>query len=130
MTKILSLVIGGVLGTLSRYFLTMGVAQIAGVGFPWGTTVVNLTGCFLIGFLVVFLEGPMQMSQNLMMLLVVGFCGAFTTFSTFIFETSSLIREGNTLQALINVMLSVVAGFILFRIGMWLGEAFLLNVRS
>jgi CrcB protein len=122
MTKIVSLAIGGVLGTWARYFLTVSITQFVGIHFPYGTIVVNLSGCFLMGFLVVFLEGPMNMQPNLMLLLVVGFCGAFTTFSTFILETSGMIRDGNTLHALANVVISVIAGFILFRIGMWLGD--------
>jgi CrcB protein len=53
---------------------------------------------------------------------MIGFCGAFPTFSTFIFDTSNLIRDGETLRAFVNVVLSVIIGFVVFRIGMFLGD--------
>ena len=122
MTKYINLIIGGTAGTLARYFLSGAIYQIFGTTFPYGTIVVNLTGCFLIGFLAAIAEEKFLLGPNTRLLLMVGFCGAFTTFSTFILETSNLIRDGEILRAFINVMASVAIGFLVFRIGIFLGE--------
>lgn len=122
MGKFLSLIAGGAIGTLLRYFMSGWTYRIAGTGFPHGTFVVNVAGCFIIGFLVSVTEKKFLLSPNARLLLMVGFCGAFTTFSTFIMETAHLIRDGETLRAFINVLVSVVIGFGLFRTGVLLGD--------
>jgi len=119
--KLISLMIGGVCGTLARYAVSGIVTRWAGTGFPYGTMAVNFLGCFIVGFLAVIAEEKFQIGPNVRLLLFVGFCGAFTTFSTFIFESSNLIRDGQTLRAFANVILSVTLGFIVFRIGVRLG---------
>ena len=120
--KLLMLVIGGSLGTIARYLLSGFVYQLWGVRFPYGTLVVNLVGCFLIGYLVILTEDRLLLSPNTRILLLVGFCGAFTTFSTFILETAQLMRDGESLLALGNVVFSVLAGFLCLKLGMMLGE--------
>lgn len=122
MLKFILLAAGGIIGTIARYLLAGLVYEVSGAGFPYGTLVVNLLGCFIAGFLSAITESKFLLGPNLRLLLMVGFCGAFTTFSTFILETSNLIREGETLRALMNVIFSVVLGFIVFRIGMLLGD--------
>lgn len=122
MIKLLNLIIGGVLGTLARYFLSGFTYQILGPSFPYGTLLVNLIGCFIIGFLASISEEKFILDPNARILLMAGFCGAFTTFSTFIFETSNLVRDGETLKAFINIASSVVIGFIVFRLGVFLAE--------
>ena len=122
MAKWFNLILGGVAGTLARYFLAGAVYQILGTGFPYGTLAVNLIGCFLIGFLAALAEEKFLLGPNARLLLMVGFCGAFTTFSTFIFETSNLMRDGETLRAFVNVLASVIIGFLVFRLGVFLGE--------
>ena len=123
MAKLISLILGGALGTLARYGLAGITYRVLGANFPYGTLAVNLTGCFLIGFLVVLTETKFLLGPNARFLLMVGFCGAFTTFSTFILESANLIRDGETLRALLNVVGSVVLGFIFFRIGILVGES-------
>lgn len=122
MAKFIYLAIGGLTGTFARYFLAGAVYELLGTRFPYGTLIVNLTGCFIIGVLTTIAENKFLLNPNTRVLLMIGFCGAFTTFSTFIFETSNLIRDGETLRAFVNVILSVIIGFIVFRIGMFLGD--------
>lgn len=122
MTKIIALAIGSLAGGFARYYLAGAVYRIFGTTFPYGTLAVNLTGCFLIGLFSVLAEEKFLIGPNGRLLLMVGFCGAFTTFSTFIFETSNLMKDGETLQTLLNITLSVIAGFLVFRMGILLGE--------
>jgi CrcB protein len=122
MTRFLILAVGGATGTIARYLLAGVIYAILGTGFPYGTLVVNLLGCFILGFLTAVTETKFLLTPQLRLLLMIGFCGAFTTFSTFIFETSNLIRSGETLRALMNVVLSVVVGFLVFRIGILIGD--------
>jgi fluoride exporter len=122
MTKFIYLAIGGLTGTFARYFLAGTVYEILGTRFPYGTLIINLSGCFIIGILTTIAENKSFLSPNLRVLLMVGFCGAFTTFSTFMLETSNLIKDGETIRAFINVLLSVVVGFIVFKVGVMLGD--------
>src|SRR2546423_13723307 len=102
----LLIALGGAVGSLSRYVLGRAVQSLSASGFPIGTLVVNVSGCFLIGVLVrQFLN--MQLSPELRALLIVGFCGGFTTFSTFSAETVGLIEGGEYARATMYVALSV-----------------------
>ncbi len=116
------LIIGGAAGTLARYALTGTIYSVFGSRFPYGTFFVNILGCFLIGFLAAVMEEKFQLSSNMRLLLMVGFCGAFTTFSTFMFETVALMKDGAMLRAFTNVVGSVLVGFFCLRIGYILGE--------
>ena len=122
MMKWVQLAIGGVAGTFARYLLAGAVYAVFGTGFPYGTLAVNLTGCFLIGFLAALAEEKFLLGPSARLLLMVGFCGAFTTFSTFMLETANLMKDGETGRAFLNVLASVVAGFFVFRSGVFLAE--------
>ncbi len=117
-----NLAIGSLVGGFSRYILAGAVYRFAGNGFPHGTLVVNLTGCFLIGLFDTWTQERFSLGPHARMLLMIGFCGAFTTFSTLIFETSNLLKDGEFLVAVANVLISVVAGLVLFRLGTYLGK--------
>jgi CrcB protein len=122
MEKWIYLIGGGIVGTVARYVLAGAIYQKMGTTFPYGTLVVNLIGCFLIGFFDTLFEQKFLLSPLWRILLMAGFCGAFTTFSTFMLETGILIREGETLRAFINVMASVAIGFVVFRLGILIGK--------
>ncbi len=122
MMKWIQLAVGGVAGTFARYLLAGAVYTVFGTGFPYGTLAVNLTGCFLIGFLAALAEEKFLLGPSARLLLMVGFCGAFTTFSTFMLETANLMKGGETGRAFLNVFASVVAGFLVFRLGVLMAE--------
>jgi len=122
MEKWIYLLLGGLVGTASRYGLAGVVSQKMGAGFPWGTMAVNITGCFVIGFLDVIFEKKFLMSPNYRILLMTGFCGAFTTFSTLMLETSNLLKENEFMYAFGNVAISFVIGFAAFKIGAVIAE--------
>jgi CrcB protein len=117
MMKWIYLVIGGITGTLARYLLAGSVHRFLGTSFPLGTLVVNLIGCFLIGLFATLADQKFLLGPDLRILLMVGFCGAFTTFSTFMLETVNLMSAGEFLKATFNVAGSVVIGFVAFRLG-------------
>jgi CrcB protein len=122
MTKILCLGTGTLVGGFARYFLAGSVQKLLGASFPYGTLVVNLAGCFLIGFLSILAEERAVLGPQGRLLLMTGFCGAFTTFSTFILETGNLLKDGEMFRAFLNVALSLVVGFIVFRMGILIGD--------
>ena len=102
----LLIALGGAAGSLLRYLVGGAVQRMSASGFPVGTMVVNVSGCFIIGVLVrQFLN--LQLSPELRALLIVGFCGGFTTFSTFSAETLGLIEGGEYGRAAGYVVLSV-----------------------
>ena len=117
----LSLAIGGITGTFARYYLSKTIHSSL-PNSPVGTLAVTLTGCFLIGIFAVMPAEKSFFGLHVKLLLIAGFCGAFTTFSTFIVEMAAMIQQGHTLRAFAYVMGSVVLGFAVFRAGMALGE--------
>src|SRR5690349_844226 len=91
MKRLLLLGATGAVGTLARYWLSGIVQRIAGAGFPWGTLVVNGLGCFVFGFVWTLAEDRLLIGGQTRLILLVGFMGAFTTFSTYIFETQQML---------------------------------------
>jgi fluoride exporter len=122
MMKLFNLIIGGAVGTVARYLLAGGVYRLMGTGFPYGTLIVNITGCFILGILAALSDKKFMLGPDARLLLMIGFCGAFTTFSTLIFESDNLLKNGQVMRAFSNIFVSVILGFILFRMGGLLGE--------
>jgi len=120
--KFVNLIIGGAAGTVARYLLGGAVYRFTGTNFPYGTLVVNIGGCFILGILAALSDKKFMLSPDARLLLMIGFCGAFTTFSTLIFETDSLVRNGQMIRAFGNVFASIILGFLLFRLGTFIGE--------
>ncbi len=102
--------LAGGAGALLRYALAGVVQERAGDGFPWGTLVVNVVGCFAIGVLATAFEERSVLSPELRLALLVGLLGGFTTFSTFGLETWRLLEDAELARALANVAGSVAAG--------------------
>lgn len=112
--KFLALASGGAAGTLLRYSLSKWLNEMPwALGLPIGTFVVNVAGSFILGVsAVVILERLPPSYQGLYLLIGTGFCGGFTTFSTFEWETYKLVRDGSFWYATANVFGSVIAGFL------------------
>lgn len=116
MSSVLFVALGGACGALARYGAGRLVAQFVDHPFPWGTWVVNLLGCFLIG-MTVPLFGQLSGAERARFFLVVGFLGSFTTFSTFSLDTMALWGNGHDLLSLMNAAGSLVGGLILVAVG-------------
>ncbi|MFU2208041.1 fluoride efflux transporter FluC [Solidesulfovibrio sp. C21] len=114
--------LAGAAGTLARYWISGLVYGLAGRQFPWGTAAANILGCFLFGFIWQLGEGRMLIRAETRAIILTGFMGAFTTFSTFIFESGGLIGEGRYLVALANVGFQTVLGFAALFGGLMLGR--------
>jgi CrcB protein len=109
--------VGGFFGAIIRYVLAVWIGQRWGRSFPLGTFVINISGSFLIGLLMTLMAERFIENPQWRLLLVVGFLGAYTTFSTFEYETGALLKDGEWLFASLNVILSVVVGFIALKLG-------------
>ena len=118
----LYLSLGGALGTLSRYFLGGWVQSRLGLGFPYGTFFVNFTGCFLIGLSATLAGERLHTSLALRNFFFVGFLGAYTTFSTYMFENFLFLEQGKILLALVNMIGSVMVGILALSAGVYLGR--------
>ncbi len=106
MYQVIAIAGGGAIGALLRFWVSTGVYQLLGRGFPWGTLAVNVLGSFLMGLLfVLFLERGI-VSGEVRAAVLVGLLGSFTTFSTFSIETLALIEQADYLKALLNAMSS------------------------
>lgn len=109
------------MGAVLRFLISGFAYTILGQDFPWGTLVVNMIGCFLIGFLAQLFES-MTISPNMRVLILVGGLGAFTTFSTYALENVNLLRDGQLGTALVNMTASTVIGILFVFAGMTLAN--------
>jgi CrcB protein len=121
--KIIGIAVAGALGSLARYWLGGLVQQHFNGGFPAGTFAVNIVGSFLFGVVWTLAEERMVISAETRTVILVGFMGAFTTFSTFMFETGTLMRDSQWLLAIGNVAAQVIVGLIGLFLGLALGRS-------
>jgi len=124
MERILWLSLAGAAGTLSRYGLSKIVLTWTGGPFPWGTWAVNILGSFAFGAIWPLAEGRMVLSPETRLLVLTGFMGAFTTFSTFMFETVNLAGEGKMALAAANLAGQSLVGLLAVLAGLALGRGF------
>ncbi|MCD6359104.1 MAG: fluoride efflux transporter CrcB [Dehalococcoidia bacterium] len=122
MREIIYITVAGGLGVLGRYYMVGIVHRLLGTGFPYGTLVVNLLGSFLIGFVMQVSMSTDLVPRALRLALTLGFLGAFTTFSTFSYETFSYLEDGNWLMAGVNILANVVPCIIAVFLGYLLGR--------
>lgn len=117
MYNILAVAVAGALGAVSRYGLGSFIQRYFPSGFPGGTLVVNIIGCFLLG-LIASIGFDKFANPTLKIAITVGLLGSFTTFSTFGFDTVSLLQDGHEFKALLNILLSVGLGLMAAWLGM------------
>lgn len=122
MPLVLAVALGGALGAMSRFGLDRAIESRSSSSFPWATLVVNVSGCLLVGFLIAAIVDRHNAPAWVRAGLVVGFCGGYTTFSTFAQETLDLAEGRAGALALANVVLSVALGLVAVFVGARLGR--------
>lgn len=120
--KLILLAAAGAAGTLARYFLGGLVQRLYGGAFPWGTFAVNMTGTFLFGLVWSLAEDRLVISGQARAVILVGFMGAFTTFSSLMFETGELMRDSQWALAFGNLVLQNIVGILFLFLGLMLGR--------
>jgi len=114
---------GGFLGALARFGFGRFIQGLIDHTFPVGTMLVNLTGCFILGFFFGFAgDRPLLIGDKIKLGVATGFVGAYTTFSTMMYDTSALSKRGEGWQAMANLALSLILGFWAVRLGDFLGR--------
>jgi len=122
MYKILLLAAAGAAGTLARYGISTTVHRIAGSDFPLGTFTVNMIGCLVFGMFWAFAEKRFHSSADITAIVLIGFLGAFTTFSSFIFDTGGLLKNYGPAHAMLNLVAQNALGIALLFTGLAIGR--------
>lgn len=112
MKQVILIAVAGAMGTVSRYGLSQFTHSILGKGFPWGTLIINVVGCFIIGLLATLFADSNILSKELQLAATVGFLGAFTTFSAFSFDSYSFFSSGTWQMGLINIAANIIIGML------------------
>ena len=123
MEKILIISIGAVLGANARYWLGGWAAEKFGVAFPYGTLIINLTGSFILGLFITLVTDRFLVDPNWRLLVTIGFLGSYTTFSSYTFESLSLIMDNQWLAGLFNLFGSAFLGGLAVLLGIILARA-------
>ena len=122
MQKYLLIAIGGALGSIARFWVGSTIAGRMGIRFPFGTLIVNLTACLIIGFTLTYLGKRADLSPAWRFLIPVGFIGAYSTFSNYEWETLSSLRSGAFVLAALYAGGSLILGLVAVWGGSWLAE--------
>jgi fluoride exporter len=109
--------VGGFLGAMARYAVYLLVARVWSGDFPLATLLINVSGSFVLGFFVAWTGERLALDPGWVLLVATGFLGAYTTFSTFEYETERLVARGAAAWAVANVVASVLFGFLALRLG-------------
>lgn len=120
--RLMLLAAAGGAGTVLRYALSTITNKALGTSYPYGTTLVNLLGCFAMGVILAFFESRAHLSGEMKTIILVGFVGAFTTFSTYIFETQAFMKNADWHYAALNFLLQNLLGIAVLIAGLKLGE--------
>ena len=121
--KILLISAGAILGANARYWLSTWISEKWGAAFPFGTMLVNLTGSFLLGFFLTLATERFLIDPRWRLLIAVGFLGAYTTFSTYTYESINLLIKGEWAAGLFNLLGSTLLGVLFVGLGIWLGRS-------
>jgi len=117
MLKIMLVAVGGSIGATSRYLVSIWAAERFGTNFPYGTLIVNVVGCFIIGAFMTLTTERIIVSSYWRLLVTVGFVGGLTTFSSYSYETFKLLQEADVVMAMSNLFANLIVGFF----ATWLG---------
>jgi CrcB protein len=120
---VLYLALGGAVGSVARVLVALGLERALGSAYPWGTTAVNLLGSFAFGLLFALWESKDGVPTPLRLLALSGFMGAFTTFSTLMFEVAVLFSGGKGALGAVHLLLHNALGLVCIFAGLWLGKA-------
>ncbi|MCX4189556.1 fluoride efflux transporter CrcB [Methylophaga sp. OBS3] len=124
MTQLFAIAAGGAVGAVLRFLMSTGIYRVVGRDFPYGTMAVNVIGSFFIGLMFILMVERLSLTPEWRAGILVGLIGAFTTFSTFSFETLALLDEGELLKSVMNVLLSVVLCLGATWLGMMMGRLY------
>ncbi len=119
---LIAIAVGAVPGALSRYYVTLWCKQAFGNKFPYGTFLINITGCLAMGFFITLISGIKNFSPEVRLMVATGFLGAYTTFSTYGFDTLTLWRSGNSVATLFYWAGSAIFGVIGVLLGVFLAQ--------
>lgn len=122
MLQVLAIAGGGALGAVMRFMVSSGVYRVFGKDFPYGTLTVNVVGSFFMGLCFILMIERNLLSMEWRSVIMVGFLGAFTTFSTFSMETLTLLESGELSKALLNILLSVSLCLVATWVGLTIGR--------
>lgn len=124
MNRFLFIAIGAAVGANARYLVGLWAANRFNAAFPYGTLIVNITGSFILGFLITLTTERLTISPEARLLLAVGFLGSFTTFSSFTVESMALLRESGFWTGLLNILANNLIGLLFAAIGIYLARLF------